>query len=147
MTSITMENQLIEYKLSRTEKREYFKAAQLSYQFGSGVDVAMFTIDFKYSLGLVNYIKDDVVRTQTHFIPTPIWSYILMLLYKFFLLLSIDLSFPTRHFSAILFCILKLITGYNFIIQFYNSFQFKVFHFLFSLSIPSDCLLLNPYPT
>ena len=60
------ENQLIEYKLSRTEKREYFKAAQLSYQFGSGVDIAMFTIDFKYSLGLVNYIKDDVVRTQTH---------------------------------------------------------------------------------
>ncbi|MBK9794597.1 MAG: outer membrane beta-barrel protein [Sphingobacteriales bacterium] len=64
--SVNGDEQLIEYKLSRAEKRKFFKPAQLSYQFGSGVDIGMFTIDFKYSIGLVNYIKDDYVRTQTH---------------------------------------------------------------------------------
>lgn len=60
------EDILIEYKLSKSEKKQYFKPAQLYYDLGSGVDVGMFTIDFKYSIGLVNFIKDDYIRSQSH---------------------------------------------------------------------------------
>ena len=56
----------VDYKLTRQEKRQIFRTAQFAYQAGIGVDVAMFTIDFKYSLGLRNYVRDDYVRTQTH---------------------------------------------------------------------------------
>lgn len=58
--------ELIEYKLTKSEKKEYFKTFQLAYQLGTGFDIGMFTVDFKYSLGLVNYNKDKYVRAQTH---------------------------------------------------------------------------------
>lgn len=53
------------YRLSRPEKREIFRPAQFSLQVGSGMDIAMFIFDIKYSVGLRSFFKENY-RTQTH---------------------------------------------------------------------------------
>lgn len=53
------------YKLSRVERRAIFRPTQFSYILATGMDIAMFTFDVKYSIGFRSFFKEDY-RTQTH---------------------------------------------------------------------------------
>jgi hypothetical protein len=52
-------------KLTRKEKQKIFRPTQFSYQLGMGMDIAMFIFDFKYSVGMRSFFKEEF-RTQTH---------------------------------------------------------------------------------
>jgi len=53
------------FKLTRKEKQQIFRPTQFSYQLGMGMDIAMFIFDFKYSVGMRSFFKEEY-RTQTH---------------------------------------------------------------------------------
>ncbi len=53
------------YRLTRNEKRKIFRPEQFSYQLGMGMDIALFIVDIKYSVGMRNFFKENY-RTQTH---------------------------------------------------------------------------------
>ncbi len=62
--TITQNNNEV-YRLRGKEKREIFRPAQFSYQLGTGMDIAMFILDIKYSVGFRSLFKENY-RTQTH---------------------------------------------------------------------------------
>ena len=53
------------YRLKRDEKRKILRPAQFSYLIGSGMDIAMFVFDIKYSVGMRSFFKENY-RTQTN---------------------------------------------------------------------------------
>lgn len=53
------------YRLKREEKRNILRPAQFSYQIGTGMDIAMFIFDIKYSVGLRSFFRENY-RTQTN---------------------------------------------------------------------------------
>lgn len=60
-----VENNGQNYKLDKTEKRQIMRPAQFSYQIGTGMDIAMFIFDIKYSVGMRNFFRENY-RTQTN---------------------------------------------------------------------------------
>jgi hypothetical protein len=62
---VLKQNDTYTFKLTRPEKRQIFRPAQFNYLLATGVDIAMFTIDFKYSVGMRSFFKEEY-RTQTH---------------------------------------------------------------------------------
>ncbi|MDB5228694.1 MAG: hypothetical protein JWN78_2887 [Bacteroidota bacterium] len=62
---VTTNNSQDIYKLKRAEKRNIIRPEQFSYQLGMGMDIAMFIIDIKYSLGFRSFYREEF-RTQTH---------------------------------------------------------------------------------
>lgn len=53
------------YRLKREEKRDILRPAQISYLMGSGMDIAMFIFDIKYSVNMTSFFKENY-RTQTN---------------------------------------------------------------------------------
>jgi hypothetical protein len=53
------------YRLKREEKRDILRPAQISYMMGSGMDIAMFIFDIKYSVNMTSFFKENY-RTQTN---------------------------------------------------------------------------------
>lgn len=64
-TAILTKNSNEVYRLKRTDKRDIFRPTQFSYQLGMGMDIAMFILDAKYSVGMRSFFKENY-RTQTH---------------------------------------------------------------------------------
>jgi len=53
------------HTLNRNEKREILRPAQANFLMGTGMDIAMFIFDVKYSAGMCSFFREDY-RTQTN---------------------------------------------------------------------------------